>query len=67
MARAVRTLHTENHLPFGAPPQLVEGAPATLLHFDVDAADGEVEVLRLRSTPTVYVDGALVRDAGRPR
>jgi len=54
MNRAFRTLHHENHLPFGDPPALVEGARADLLWF---AAADPVEVLRLRDRPRVFQRG----------
>lgn len=50
MKRVVRTLHTENHLPFGSVPRVEVGA-AALLHWPVP---DEVELLRLRPRPTVY-------------
>lgn len=49
MVRVVRTLHTENHLPFGTPPAVTLGA-TQLLHWPV--AD-EVELLRVRPRPAV--------------
>lgn len=48
--RAFRTLHTENHLPFGGPPPIREGAEADLLWWPVD---DEIEVVRLRPRPRV--------------
>lgn len=54
MRRVLGTLSDTNHRPFGAPPSLAPGQPATLLHFDV--AD-PVEVLRLRPRPRVWVRG----------
>jgi cytosine deaminase len=49
MKRVVRTLHSENHFPFGAPPRVEVGATA-LLHWPVD---DEVELLRVRPRPRV--------------
>ena len=54
MNRAFRTLHHENHLPFGAPPALIEGGRADLLWF---AAADPVEALRLRERPRVFQRG----------
>ncbi len=55
MRRVFRTLHTENHRPWGGPPPLAEGAPAHFLWWP--EAD-EIEILRLRPRPR------LVREAG---
>ena len=54
MRRVLGTLAGTNHRPFGAPPRLGPGEPATLLRFDV--ADG-IEVLRLRPRPRVWARG----------
>lgn len=51
MKRVVRTLHTDNHLPFGAPPRVEPGA-TELLHWPVP---DEVELLRVRPRPRVLV------------
>ena len=53
MKRVGRTLHTENHLPFGSVPTVSVGAEA-VVHWPV--AD-EVELLRVRPRPTVYERG----------
>lgn len=53
MKRVVRTLHTENHLPFGSVPRIEVGASA-MLHWPVP---DEVELLRVRPRPTVYERG----------
>jgi cytosine deaminase len=57
MARVFRTLHHENHLPFGAPPTIAAGQPATLLWY---AANDAIEALRTRACPRVYRDGVQV-------
>lgn len=57
MARAFRTLHTENHLPFGDAPTVTIGGPATFLHF---AEEDEIDALRTRRAPTVIVSGRVV-------
>ncbi len=49
LQRAFRTLHADNHIPFGGPPRLDPGAPADLLHWPGDAID----VLRERPRPFV--------------
>ncbi|MBT3224117.1 MAG: amidohydrolase family protein, partial [Proteobacteria bacterium] len=51
MKRAFKTLFTENHLPFGRPPEVVDGAPARFLWW---ADDDPIEVLRLRRAPRVF-------------
>lgn len=51
MARVVRTLWQENHLPFGDPPALAEGGPARLLWWPVDTV---VDLLIERPTPRVF-------------
>lgn len=48
MVHAARTLWTENHLPFGGPPALVEGATVPLLWWPVE---DEIELLRCRPLP----------------
>lgn len=50
MARAVRTLWSDNHRCFGGPPEITPGAPSLLLWW---AQDDPVEILRLRPTPRV--------------
>lgn len=55
LARVFTTLSHENHLPFGGPPALEEGAPATLLWWP--HAD-PIELLRLRPDPLLILDGA---------
>ena len=62
MRRAFETLYTVNHLPFGAPPRLAEGAEATLLWFD---APDPVEVLRRRPLPEVYWRGRALSGRGQ--
>jgi cytosine deaminase len=54
MRRVVRTLWTENHRPFGDPPSVRAGGPATFVWWPV--AD-EIELLRTRPTPRVFVNG----------
>ena len=56
MIRSFRTLHHENHLPFGAPPRLAEGEPANLCWWPGD----EIEVLRTRCVPRVWRRGVAV-------
>lgn len=56
MERVFRTLHAENHLPFGEPPALAVGAPATFAWWPGDA----VEVLRVRPRPRVWRAGVPV-------
>jgi cytosine deaminase len=51
MERAVATLWTENHLPFGAIPVLEEGAPAEMLWWPVASA---AELLIHRPDPVVH-------------
>lgn len=53
MRRVFRTLHTENHLPFGAVPTLAPGV-STFLWWPGD----EVEVLRTRPRPRVWHRGS---------
>ena len=48
MARAVRTLWSENHRCFGGPPPIAVGAPARMLWW---AQEDPVEILRLRPQP----------------
>jgi cytosine deaminase len=50
MRRVFRTLHHENHLPFGGPPTLAEGAPARMVWWP--AAD-PIEIVRDRPRPVV--------------
>lgn len=50
MTRVVRTLYTENHLPFGKVPTVSPGA-TTLVYWPVP---DEVELLRLRPRPTIF-------------
>lgn len=57
MARVFRTLHHENHLPFGAAPKIAAGQPATLLWY---SASDPIEALRTRACPRVYRDGVQV-------
>ena len=45
-------LYTDNHLPFGTPPKVAEGAPANLLWFD---AQDPIDVMRKRPLPKVVV------------
>jgi cytosine deaminase len=59
MERVFRTLHTDNHRPFGDVPVLVEGAPADLLWFD---ADNPIEALRTRAAPRVFIGGIEVKE-----
>lgn len=51
MERVMRTLWTENHLPFGEPWAVVEGGPARLLWWPVTDAVG---LLLERPTPRVF-------------
>ncbi|MCA9567804.1 MAG: amidohydrolase family protein [Myxococcales bacterium] len=51
MERAVATLWTENHLPFGDVPVLAEGAPARMLWWPVDNA---ADLLIQRPDPRVF-------------
>jgi cytosine deaminase len=57
MRRVLRTLSRENHLPFGAAPRIAVGEAATVLWY---AAGDEIEALRTREKPRVYVDGSEV-------
>lgn len=54
MRRVLRTLSRENHLPFGAAPRIAVGEPATMLWY---TAEDEIEALRTREKPRVFVDG----------
>jgi cytosine deaminase len=54
MLRVFRTLHHDNHLPFGAPPVIEEGASANLLWF---AQSNPIETLRMRQPPRVFQNG----------
>ncbi len=51
LRRVFHTLSTANHLPFGGPPRIEAGAPATLLWY---AATDEFEALRTRAKPRVF-------------
>ncbi|MSP56776.1 MAG: cytosine deaminase [Myxococcales bacterium] len=53
MARVFRTLHDENHRPFGAIPRLEIGSDTFLWY---SAAD-EIEAIRTREKPRVFVTG----------
>lgn len=64
MRRAARTLWRENHLPFGAAPEIAVGAAADFLWWPV--AD-EVEALRLRPRPRMFVGGREILGADRDR
>jgi len=59
MMRVFRTLHHENHLPFGSPPRLEKGAPANLLWF---AEANPIEAVRLRRTPRVFQNGIEIKE-----
>lgn len=50
MRRVFRTLHHDNHLPFGGPPAIEVGAPARLLWW---AQADPIDILRDRSRPLV--------------
>jgi cytosine deaminase len=50
MRKVFRTLHHDNHLPFGGPPTLEVGGPARLLWW---AQEDPIDVLRDRSVPLV--------------
>ncbi|MAG55888.1 MAG: cytosine deaminase [Planctomycetes bacterium] len=50
MRRVFRTLHHENHLPFGTPPEIFAGESAPILWWD---EPDEIEILRLRPRPRV--------------
>jgi cytosine deaminase len=54
MHRALQALVDDNHLPFGQPPVIAEGARADLLHFD---ASDPIELFRKRPLPQVYSKG----------
>lgn len=54
MGRVVRTLWSENHLPFGGAPAIAVGAPARLLWWS--EAD-PVELLRTRPSPALVLRG----------
>jgi len=51
MERVLETLWTENHLPFGELPTVVEGGPARMLWWPVDTA---VDLLVQRPLPRVF-------------
>jgi hypothetical protein len=61
MLRVFRTLHSENHLPFGTPPVLEEGAQASLLWF---AQSDPIEALRMRQKPRVFQNGLEIKEGG---
>lgn len=50
MRRVFRTLHDENHLPFGGPPALTSGEPARFLWW---AEEDPIAILRDRPNPRV--------------
>lgn len=50
LARAVRTLWTDNHRCFGGPPPIAEGGPCRALWWE---PEDPVEILRLRPAPRV--------------
>jgi len=54
MTRVFATLHRENHHPFGPPPVIAAGEPATFLWF---AASDPIEALRTRQPPRVFYRG----------
>jgi cytosine deaminase len=54
MVRVFETLHRENHLPFGAPPELTVGSDANLLWFE---ASNPIDALRTRHRPRVFHQG----------
>ena len=54
LRRAFRTLHADNHQPWGGAPSLGTGDPATLLWWP---ESDPIDVLRARPRPTVYVTG----------
>jgi cytosine deaminase len=54
MHRALQALVEDNHVPFGQPPVIAEGAPADLLFFD---ASDPIELFRKRPLPRVYSQG----------
>jgi cytosine deaminase len=57
MARVMGTLWGDNHRPWGGPPPLNEGDPATLLWWsDADP----IEALRLRAVPETWRRGSIV-------
>lgn len=62
MRRVFQTLSRENHLPFGAAPSIAVGEPATMLWY---AADDEIEALRTREQPRVFVGGIEPRPTPR--
>jgi len=50
MRRVFRTLHHDNHLPFGGPPRIEVGEAARLLWWD---HEDPIDILRERSVPMV--------------
>ncbi len=54
MRRVFHTLSRENHLPFGEAPRTAVGQPATMLWY---AAADEIEAIRTREKPRVFVSG----------
>jgi len=54
MERVFRTLHSDNHMPFGKPPSLRPGASADFLWF---TAPDPIEALRTRRPPRVFYRG----------
>lgn len=50
MRKVFRTLHHDNHLPFGGPPSIEVGGPARLLWW---AQEDPIDILRDRSVPLV--------------
>ena len=59
MERVFETLHRENHLPFGTPPELVDGCEANFLWFE---AANPIEALRTRSKPRVFHQGTELKE-----
>ena len=51
MRRVFRTLHTDNHRPWGGPPPIEEGAPARFLWWEEEDA---IEIVRTRPRPRVF-------------
>jgi len=54
MRRVFETLHSINHLPFGAPPKIIPGAKADFLWFE---ADNPIDAIRTRAKPRVFRSG----------
>jgi len=61
MFRVFRALHHDNHRPWGGPPPIAIGSPATFLWHPVP---DPIEAIRLRRRPRVFVDGTEVLAAG---